>query len=471
MRPAFDHTDYSTILFMDSMVALEGKPLPTLPWKEIDPVGPILVLVVPQVSTEIDKRKRDGRLSKRAREFNRLISPAAETGQPARIAEGPPAVDIAVARTARIDWDKLNDLDPEEADARVVAQILHARDVPEGQKLLLSHDINPIAMASRHGLKCRKLPDAWLMEPEPSPSEKEMARLKARVKVLESAEPDLTPTLTFGVNPPVRIFRVGRLSDDQQKAVASLVLAGNRRVIQRHSSFPRIGLDFEYDSSYDDKYDTYRMKTVPKYAASAHRFFEVHYGQVPFTFELSNKGHRQAESLVLTLRATGGTLHDRFTLYPLFGPIAPRPQPHRLPGQLFDPRDLRTRITGRHEIDFAIGPDRGDTIEVHCADFRHGRSWTFNGIATIDPRAEGPFLIDACVTAGNMRGKIERSYMLAREVEDVTLGSLVDLGTKAYRIPIPMAELFKAESNAMNKDWFEFVRIDDMPEEDIDEDE
>lgn len=130
------------------MVALEAKPLPTLPWAEIDLSGPILVLVVPQVNTEIDKRKRDGRLGKRAREFNRLISPAAESGRPHRISEGSPTVDIAIARTARINWDNLDDLDPSEPDARVVAQILHARDVPDERKLLLSHDINPIAMAS-----------------------------------------------------------------------------------------------------------------------------------------------------------------------------------------------------------------------------------------------------------------------------------------------------------------------------------
>jgi hypothetical protein len=68
MHVGFDHERYSTILFMDSMVALQGKPLSALPWQEIDAAGPILVLVVPQVMSEIDKRKRDGRLAKRARD-------------------------------------------------------------------------------------------------------------------------------------------------------------------------------------------------------------------------------------------------------------------------------------------------------------------------------------------------------------------------------------------------------------------
>ncbi len=469
MQPAFEHTSYSTILFIDSMVALEGKPLPTLPWKEIDPSGPILVLVVPQVSKETDKRKRDGRLAKRAREFNRLITPAAESGRPARIVEGPPAVDIAVARTARIDWDKLDDLDPEEGDARVVAQILHVFDVPDSRKMLLSHDINPIAMASRHGLKCRKMPEHWLLEPEPSPNEKEMTRLKARVKELETEEPDLAAKLTFGVAQPVRIFRIEKLDEEQRKAITSLIYANNPKIRQRSPDRFGLGIDLNYDDEYDDKYDTYRINTVPRYAASVHRLFEVHFGQVPFTLELSNIGHLQAENLVVTLKATSGTTHNRFVVYPLFGPVAPRPRQVRLGGPIINPRDFRTPVVERHEMHFAVGPNRTDTIEIHCADFRHGRCWTFDGIATINPHEEQPFTIDICMTASNMHGKIESRYPLNFDVSDVVLGDLVDLGTRTYHTPAPMAAQFRAALDRADKDWLEFVKIDDMPDEEDDE--
>lgn len=469
MQPAFEHTTYSTILFMDSMVALEGKPLPTLPWKEIDPSGPILVLVVPQVIKEIDKRKRDGRLAKRAREFNRLVSPAAESGRPARIAEGPPAVDIAVARTARVDWDMLDDLDPDEGDARVVAQILHALDLPDSRKMLLSHDINPIAMASRHGLKCHKMPGRWLREPEPSPNEKEMTRLKARVKELETEEPDLVAKLTFGVAPPVRIFRVECLSEEQKKVITSLILAQNQRINQKSPGFPGIIRGFDYDSVYNEEYDTYRVRTVPQYTASVHRFLESHFGQVPFTFELNNIGHLQAENLVVTLKASGGTIHNRFVVYPLFGPVAPSPRPFHLGGPIINPLDFRTPVVGRHEMHFAVGPNRTDTIEVHCADFRHGRSWQFGGIATLNPRKKQPFTINVCITASNMHGKIESRYSLDFDVADVALGDLIDLGKGNYRTPAPMTDQFMAALDRGDKDWLEFVKVDDMSDEDDDE--
>jgi hypothetical protein len=52
----------------------------------------------------------------------------------------------------RVNWDQLDDLDPNSGDARVVAQVLNARNVPGEKRLLFSRDINPIAMAARHDL-------------------------------------------------------------------------------------------------------------------------------------------------------------------------------------------------------------------------------------------------------------------------------------------------------------------------------
>lgn len=450
------------------MVALEAKPLPTLPWAEIDPSGPILILVVPQVNTEIDKRKRDGRLGKRAREFNRLIAPAAESGTPNRISGGSPAVDIAIARTTRINWDNLDDLDPAEPDARVVAQILHARDVPDERKLLLSHDTNPIAMASRHGLRCRRLPESWLLEPEPSPNEKEVTRLKARVKELEASEPNLALSLTFDVSAPVGLFRVQKLSEEQRKLIVSANLHQNPRIRQERS-FTLSG--FGYDSDYDDKYETYRKETLSKYAASVHRFLETHYGQVPFTFELANTGHLQAENLVLTLKATGGTLHDRFTIYPIFGPNAPQPRPYRLDVPLLRPHDFHPRVVGRHAIDFAVGPDRGELIEVHCADFRHERRWAFEGLATIDPHAASPFVIEATVTAANMRGVVKDRYELEHTAREADVGDLIDFGERSYKVPFPMAERFEAAITEMDMTWLQFIKVDGMTDEDMDDEE
>ncbi|WP_027040240.1 PIN domain-containing protein [Mesorhizobium ciceri] len=465
MELAFDHTKYSSIVFIDSMVALEGKPLETMPWHEIDPTDSILILVVPQVNSEIDKRKRDGRLGKRARAFNRLIAHAAESGVPHTIAVGSPTVAIAVTRHKRIDWDQYDTLDPGEGDDRVVAQVLYAVDVPDQRKLLLTNDTNPMAIASRHGLKCRRLPDHWLLDPEPSPSEKEVERLKARVRELESAQPKIEISLKYGLAQPQTIFRVHPMPDDAKGVIASHVIRQNPSQ-QDDSPF-----NLRRDYSYDERYRDYRTKVVPAYTTSVHRFLEVHYAQVPFAFCVKNIGNLQAESLVLRLAGKGGCLHNRFTCYPIFGPPAPKPRTF-LDGIRFDPNSIRPAIVGRHEMQFAVGPDRSPVIEIHCADFRHGRYWEFEGIATLDPHHEGPFVVDVEVTASNMRGIQTKSFDLALTVENAKIGDLVDLLKPGYKIPIPMMERLTAEITAKNWDWIEVVDVDGQEEwpDDGDED-
>lgn len=464
MESAFDHTNYSSIIFIDSMVALQGKPLETLPWAELDAEGPVLILVVPQVNAEIDKRKRDKRLSKRARSFNRLIAPAADNAAPHTIVVGPPVVDIAVARCARINWELFDDLDRDEGDDRVVAQILHAQEVPNDRKLLLSHDTNPIAIAARHGLRRQRLADHWLLDPEPSESEKEVQRLKARVREFEAAQPTIEVSLDFGLAEPQTIFRVHPMPEDAKSVIASRVIRQNPSQ-QDDSPF-----NFRRDDSYEDRYRDYRTKIVPAYTASVHRFLEAHYAQIPFTFCLKNLGNLQAESLVLRLVGRGGSLHNRFTCYPIFGPPAPKPRTF-LDRIRFDPNSIRPSIVGRHEMQFAVGPDRSPVVEIHCADFRHGRSWEFEGIATIDPHHEGPFVVDVEVTASNMRGIQTESFNLAPTVENAKIGYLVDLLKPGYKVPIPMMERLKAEIIAKNWDWIEVVDVDGFEEQPDDDDE
>lgn len=316
-----DYGAYSTVLFMDSMVALEGKSLTVQPWHEIDATGPILVLVVPQVSKEIDKRKRDGRLGQRARAFNRLIVPAAESGAPVRIVDGPPMVDLAIAACERISWDALDDLDPEEPDDRVVAQVLHARGVSPARKLLFSQDTNPIAMASRHGIKVLKMPEHWLLEPEPSPHEKELSRLKARVRELEADEPELSASVACGIDRPLQLYQVKALTAAEQERLRNEIIARNPKGVQETSPWmPAINRDY----SYSGRYKRYRDVIVPRHAATLHKRIETHYSQIPFSVRIENGGHIQAENLVVAIAAIGGTVHDRFVCYPLFEPIAPQ---------------------------------------------------------------------------------------------------------------------------------------------------
>lgn len=465
---ATDFTRYSKILFIDSMVVLEGKPLPTQPWAEIDLIGPILILVVPQVNTEIDKRKRDGRLAKKAREFNRLIAPAADSAAPARIADGPPTVDIAIAACDRIDWDALDDLDPDDADARVVAQILHARGVSAGQRLLFSHDTNPIAMAARHGLKSQRLPDHWLLEPEPSPSEKELAKLKGRVRELETTEPNLNAAVSFDFEEGLLLYQVRPLTNSEQRGLVERIIRENPKLRQQHSSM-MAGLG--YDSGYDDRYNDYCEKTVPRHAAMLHKRLETHYNQIPFTLRLENDGHIQANNLIVAIRAFGGTIYNRFVCFPIFGPGAPKPDNRPFPTiNRFSMPEVPGLI-GRHDMEFAVGPDQSSTVEVHCADFRHGREWEFEGIACIDPYAASPFKLSIELTASNLRGAITKVFEYKYEIKKADAGDLINLEGRGYQIEIPMMVQFRRALETRNTRWLQFVDENDEENDEIDDDD
>lgn len=462
MSGPIDFSCYSTVLFMDSMVALEGKPLPNLPWKEIDATGPILVLIVPQVMKEVDKRKRDGRLGKRARQFNQLAGPAAESGGPIQVVAGPPKVDIAFATCDRIKWDAFDDLDPEEGDSRVVAELLHTRGLPNDRKLLLSHDNNPIAMASRHGIKTRRMPDHWLLEPEPSPSEKELVKLKARVSELEAKEPAISVDLAFNLVEPVQLYRILSLSEADRERLQRRILEKNRRIARPSG----LGMTSFYpDNGYEEKYRKYTTESVPQHVQQFHHRLEIAYSQIPFVLTVQNDGHVQAENLVVTLTAPGGGLHNKFRFFPPGGPSAPQRKDGVLPYLRHDFLPREKEPVGRHEIEFAVGPDGGDTIEVQCADFRHGRVWIFDGIVRIDPRKQSPFRVEVEITASNQRGSIRKSFDVSFDTKSVEVVELFSIEDFAYVVDVPMVLQFNEAIEKGNLHWFDLsddLAVDDQ---------
>lgn len=451
MNNPVDVSRYRAVLFIDSMMVLEGKPLTALPWHEIDRTGPILILIVPQVMKEIDKFKRDGRLAKRAREFNRLVGPAAESGLAMEISPGPPRVDVAFATVNRVDWDALDDLDPEEGDARVVAQVLNAKLDGGISKTFLSFDNNPIAMASRHGIQPRKPPSHWLLDPEPSPHEKELQRLKSKVAELQSSEPEVEVDIRFEASEPLEVYRVEALTPAEQYALVARILRENKKEDQDSDIFG-IG---SRDYSYDERYERYCDVILPRHAARIHRYIEETYGQIGLSITLRVGGHIQAENLVLTIQSEAGGLHNKFISYPIYGPIAPRP---RIGSDILGPlRNLNDRRSvGRHDVEFAIGPDGGRRIEAHCADFRHGRKWEFDGIARIDPHAEGPFRISVGVTASNLHGSVTKTFEQSFAVKSVKVAELINLERRGgFLIDFPMRAQFKAALEAKNHNWFD----------------
>lgn len=432
--------EYSSIVFLDANVVLEGRKLADQPWHEIGTSGAILLLFVPQVLKEIDSKKRDGRLAKHARDFNRLIAPAAETGGVVRLVDGPPFVDLALAVTNRIDWDRLDDLDPDEPDARVVAQVLNEKHTDFELRLFVSQDINPVGMATRHGVKVKTLPESWLRPAEPSPDQRKINKLEGRVRELQSTEPDLEVKIAFSCDEPFEHLVVPDLSSDQKYELQAAITDKNPKASQGQGGMFSPTLTIDHD--YSGKYDRWRDVTVPRFVDSVSDDINRMYAQTPISLELYNNGSVQAESLVVHVRVVNGTISDRWSVVPNY-PVAPRLDTNVfLRGiQNFNTlSDVLPQNVGRHEMYFDLDADGGDSFEVHCQDFRHGRHWVFDAILTADPETTDDVVLVVKMTASNMRGGKEEVFKLSHVVNAQELSSIYDIRGLGFVADRPMEE-------------------------------
>lgn len=457
MTGAIPISDYSTLLFIDTMVVLEGEALESQPWHEIDPSGRILILVVPQVLKEVDKRKRDGRLQKHARAFNRLMMPAAETGLAQTIVKGPPDVDIHIVAPGKLNWDRWPDLDPDEPDARVVAQVLSARGFPLRRALFFSNDINPISMASRHGLRTRKMPESWLRQPKPSPHQNELNKYKARVKELEASEPELSAEVNFNCLSPFQHNRIAPLDKNAKNDLYFRIRSENPKISQGTSVFDQNYLS--YDDDYDEKYDSYINNILPSFVGNMHLKLQRMYGQLPFILRVQNTGHIQAENLVLTIRAETGLVSRKW--YVTSVPSAPRPRPFRSLSPRINYDDIIPLPPSPREVSVKDGLEGGRVLEVHCADFRHGREWMFEGIATIDPAGDDPFALTVSMTASNKKGVVTSKYSLPHIAQEKLVSDFFDLGKVRFIKETPFEKELQEAKETELFDRFDFDLMDD----------
>lgn len=448
-----EYSEFPTKIFIDSNVVLEALPLKDLPWSEIDPIGPILILLTPTLLSEVDSKKRDGRLAVRAREFNRLVAPIAEHGQPINLVADTPRVDIVIARCHRIDWNSYDDLDPSQGDARIIAEVLNVQGVPEEQRLVVSQDINPLFMAQRHGLKTHHVSDNWLPRPEPSPQEKEIAKLKGQVREYAKTEPQFD--IKFEMQPgAVEVHQVHKLTESEVSMMVRDIIAANPKQEQKQDLLSYM----QYDSSLNDRYAKYEHKTVPDFVRGYHKKLELMFGQIPFTLVVENIGKVRADHANIDVQIVGGWFNTK-PIHAGLRPSAPKAKNPLSHTPLFRPTPTQ-RAVGRHEIEINE-PRRSEQFSAQCADFRHGQKWVFSGVVWLDPHQEKEIVIIVKVTAANLHGEICMPFKLDKSVLFSRASDLVDINSgkvvKDYYVKSLVDEAIKENKY----DAFEWDRVSD----------
>ncbi|TRD10583.1 hypothetical protein FGU71_01000 [Erythrobacter insulae] len=424
LRQTIDTSKYDNVVVIDAQVVLQGVPLEQMPWSEIFD-GSILLLVTRQVQTEIDRRKNDGRLGKRARSFNRLLDSFIETRIPATIC-AEPKVDIATVSNQRPDWDQLDDLDREDPDDRIVAQALNANVDDPDRLVLLSHDMRPRDAAQCHGLTAKKLPEHWLRQIEPSPHERKITELEARNRLLSQDQPQLEVKISCESPAPWECTSVSPANEQEVKRlIQNLVLGAPRQ--RSRSGFELSG--FDYDSSHSGRLKEWENQ-LRQELPFIHKGLSRLFSQKRIIVSVKNVGSVPAENLSLEIRSGNTVLHSKPFWVMMCGASAPRPQmmpyAHHLHAGI-RPEDL---ISPRREpFDFywdERGP-RGHLI-LSCNSFRqekrHEIEISAELLSSTVPKAE----FTAVVTASNLKGDARDQLLVEVSLCEKRADEIFDFG-------------------------------------------
>lgn len=345
----------------------------------------------------------------------------------------------------RIDWTKCHDLDPEEPDARVVAEALCTRGPSQENRIVISHDSRPLYLAKRHGFRILHVGDNWLRPKEISDSDKRVALLQREIDAMKNRQPQLK--LSFRADKEtVSVHRVRKLSDLERREIQDAIIQLHPIPDQEwdsgalHSPFTS-----NYDHSLTERYRRWEKKIVPKFMREYERKLELNFGQVEIIFRIENNGQVPAESLLIRLSVRGGWLNERFVFAAPTGPGAPkvRRNSHLSLPTFHAPNFQPIEPPGKHEFVVQRKPERSAVIEITCTDFRHGYNHEYRMIGWADPYAE-EFRVEAVVTAANLHGEAREVLEIRKTVTESSVHALVDPESLKFRQTLERVELLNA---------------------------
>lgn len=421
-------TGYDNVVLIDSQVVLEARPLDQLPWTELF-TGTILLLVTRQVQTEIDRRKNDPRLGKRARAFNKLLDGFITHRVPSPVLTDP-RVDVATVANRPIDWSAIDDLDRDDSDDRIVAQALNALVDEPGRLVLLSHDMRPRDAAATHGLSAVRLPETWLREPEPTPAERRITELEAKIRLLSASQPEVTVRLA-AITPALWAYReVGEVSTEQASMLRNLILYRAPRPPRDPFGNDMMVGDYDFGSRFAE-WERGIRRNIPL----LHRGLTRLYAQHRLCVSIENVGSIPAESLSLEIRSGNALLHSVPYGVLLTGPRAPRPRPfhHALLGNL---GQLSPAIRRLFEFYWdERGP--GSNLMLSCGSFRQEKLHEVEVSVELLPQSAPKAHIEAVVTASNLKGDVRARLVQDVEQLSVRPDDLFSFSKQTVEIPPP----------------------------------
>lgn len=317
-------------LFPDTNIFVQCKPLEQLDWSEWKDYAEIHLLVCRPVQREIDDQKTRGnsRIASRARAtyqlFRKIIDGQKECEL---ISSASPVVKLYLQGPSRPSLDLEDTLDYSKPDDQLIGHLHKFRQDHEGADArLLTHDGGPMMTANYLEIPYVAVRDNWLLAPENNESDREIAKLRARVSEMEELEPKFRIWLVNDSGTEVKSVEIEHyvyepMSGEEVDACVQLLKSdfplatdfGSREPEVRDAGFAARGFIKEiYTPATDEAIAKYMDQDYPKWIEDCKEFLlELHDSlqtqtpQPSFSFVATNEGTRPGSDALINIISEG----------------------------------------------------------------------------------------------------------------------------------------------------------------------
>ncbi len=325
-------TAQTLVLLPDTNLFIQCRALDQLDWSIFGDFAEIELLVTRPVQTEIDKHKNQGgaRLATRARTASSVFREIIRSSDGFKIIrETAPRVTLAIRPEYNTSSKVADRLDYNLSDDRLVGTIYSfVENNPGLDARLLTHDTGPMGTAKMLGLPFEPIPDAWLLPPETSETEKEIKRLSAEISRYKRAEPEFSICNLDGDGKeqtaidadqvfydPLSDAEVTTLLKRIEDAYPLATHFGPRESTERASlraATALMGGVEVFTPATAKEIEEYRDKRYPEWLEACEQFLrdyhlglELQAGRVPFNLTIANMGARPGNDVLVEIEAKG----------------------------------------------------------------------------------------------------------------------------------------------------------------------
>lgn len=317
-------------LFPDTNLFLQCKSLGEVDWTLLGHQGDIELLITRPVQTELDslKAKGNSRQASKSRSAAALIAALLDAPEQGLVLKNNPTVWLRMARALRPDPSATDDLNYDSRDDQLVGIALaFHRAHSDASVMLLTYDNGPMFSARTVGLPFKRIPDEWLLPPEPDDADRRESALKAELERYKKSEPKFEVSLlnmsgqafelTFTTYSPLsendinsflaRIFvRYPEATDfgpsePWERAVHNNPLATALFGEEKETFTPASSEEIEH---YKRRYAEWK-EVCRSYLQDIHQTLNQHLDWPTLTTRITNIGSRPADDSLVELEAKG----------------------------------------------------------------------------------------------------------------------------------------------------------------------